>query len=273
MPASRLIALSLLLCSCATTSAQGLRVSTVVYDAARLDDRGREVAVSNSFSLFHNGRVYDYVEAAGEVVIFDPIARRFVVMSLERQVYTTIAFAQLNELLAERQPQTEKYLQDLQRLKSPEARTASQMLTFQLKPTFDKTVTTTSGAVLMKAASWKYQVSTREWEDPQQVSRYLDYVDWTARLNCLLNPLNSFPEPRIALNNELRKLENRVPVLINLDQRPLARVVMRAEHKFERNLSDRDRSLINSWNAALKSAEMKELPLRSYQEKVIISAR
>ena len=273
MSTTRVFACLCLAFCCSVVSAQGLRVSTVVYDAARLDDRGREVAVSNSFSLFHNGRVYDYVEAAGEVVVFDPIARRFVVMSLDRKVYTTIPFAQLNELLAERQPQAEKYLASLKARNSPETRAASQILSFQLNPKFDETIKTTTGALLMKSASWKYQVSTREWEDPQQVKRYLDYVDWTARLNCLLHPLNSFPEPRIALNAELRKLENRVPVLINLDQRPLARVVMRAEHKFERNLSDRDRSLINSWNVALKSADMKELPLRSYQEKVIVSSK
>lgn len=273
MSATRTLCFSLLLCSSSMALAQGLRVSTVVYDAARLDDRGREVALSNSFSLFHNGLVYDYVEAAKEVVVFDPIARRFVVMSLDRNVYTTVPFAQVNELLSEREPQTRKYIDELKQLKSPQQQAASQLLSFQLNPRFEATSWPQTGGLVMKSPSWKYEVSTREWEDAKQVTRYLDYVDWTAKLNFLLHPRSSFPEPRIALNEELRKLENRVPVIIKLDQRPLERVVLRAEHKFERNLTDSDRKLINSWNDAMKSPEMKELPLRSYQQKVIVTAK
>ena len=86
--------------------AQGLRVSTVVYDAGRLDESGREPVVSSNFSLFHTGRVYDYVESAGEVVIFEPALKRFTVLNSARGVYTTIAFAEITRLLDAREPKT-----------------------------------------------------------------------------------------------------------------------------------------------------------------------
>lgn len=257
----------------ASTFAQGLRVSTVVYDAGRLGENGREVAVSNSFALFHNGLVYDYVEAAGEVVIFDPIAKRFTVMNPGRGVFTSIAFPELSAMLAERAPKTEEYINELATRKSPQAQLASRLLKFQLNPKFETKTYSGSGAVLMTAASWKYQVSTREWDDPDQVKRYLDYADWAARLNCVLHPSNNFPEPRVALNTELRNLKNRIPVIVKLDRRPDESLVLRAEHQFIRNLTDRDRSLITGWNESLKSTELKQLPLHRYQETVLVSKR
>lgn len=257
----------------APVCAQGLRVSTIVYDAGRLNDNGQELAVSSSFSLFSNGRVYDYVEAAGEVVIFNPVAKKFTVMNQDRGVFTTIAFAELNALLAGRAPRTKEYLAELTKMKSPESARAARMLEFQLGPTFEAKSYPSSGGLVLSAASWKYEVSTREWEDAEQVVRYLNYADWTARLNCVLHPSSSFPEPRIALNDELRKLKNRIPVIVKLDKRPDERLVLRAEHQFVRNLTDRERSLITGWNDALKSAEMQQLPFRSYQERVLVSKR
>lgn len=269
-----LIAFPLLFCvSPSTVVGQGLRVSTIVYDAGRLNDSGQEVAVSSSFSLFNNGQVYDYVEAAGEVVIFNPSGKKFIVMNPERGVFTSIAFAELNAMLAERAPKTREYLADLNRQKSPEAARAARMLEFQLNPGFVTKSYPSSGGLTLTSSSWKYEVSTREWDDTEQVARYLDYADWTARLNCILHPSNSFPEPRLALNNELRNLKTRIPVIVKLDMRPDERLVLRAEHQFVRNLTDRERSLITGWNDRLKSSEMKQLPFRSYQERALISKR
>ena len=90
-------------------------------------------------------------------------------------------------------------------------------------------------------------------------------------LNCVLHPSSMFPEPRLALNEELRKLNNRMPVIVHLDLRPDERRVLRAEHQFVLNLTDKDRSLINGWNETLKSNDLKKLPFRGYQQAVLIS--
>ena len=84
----------------ATAAAQGLRVSTVVYDASRLDRSGKEPVLSRSITLFHNGRAYDYVEAAGEVVVFDKASKRFTVINAGHGVFTRVAFAELQALCA-----------------------------------------------------------------------------------------------------------------------------------------------------------------------------
>ena len=252
-------------------SAQGLRVSTVVYDASRLDSTGKEPVVSSNFSLFHTGRVYDYVEAAGEVVIFEPALKRFTVLNSAQGVYTTIAFAEIKRLLDAREPKTQQYIADLINRQSGEAERAAKMLKFQLHPSFETKFDAANGNLVLSAESWKYSVSTREWAEPEQIEKYLTYTDWTAMLNCVLHPSSMFPEPRLALNEELRKLNNRMPVIVHLDLRPDERRVLRAEHQFVLNLTDKDRSLINGWNETLKSNDLKKLPFRGYQQAVLIS--
>ncbi|HIE98652.1 MAG: hypothetical protein ABGZ53_16890 [Fuerstiella sp.] len=258
---------------CSSAVGQGLRVSTVVYDAGRLNSSGQEPILASSFSLFHNGRIYDYVEAASEVVIYDPTGKKFTVINSRRGVSTTILFQELQNILRERAPKTKEYIRELTAKRSPEAKRAARMLEFQLNPQFESRFDSETGLLSLQASSWKYSVSTREWEDTEQLKRYLTYTDWTARLNYLLHPSSMFPEPRLALNARLRKLENRIPVLVQLDLRPDERLVLRAEHQFVRNLTDRDRSLINSWDAMLINGTLKSIPFRSYQEEMLLSLR
>ena len=258
---------------CSSAVGQGLRVSTVVYDAGRLNSSGQEQILASSFSLFHNGRIYDYVEAAGEVVIYDSTGKRFTVINSERGVSTTILFQELQNMLRERGPKTKEYIRELTARQSPDAEKAARMLEFQLNPEFESHFDPGTGLLSLQAPSWKYSVSTREWSDAEQLKRYLTYTDWTARLNYLLHPSSMFPEPRIALNAHLRKMENRMPVLVQLDLRPDERLVLRAEHQFIRNLTVRDRSLISSWDAMLRNGTLKSIPFRSYQEEMLLSLR
>ncbi len=270
----RIIMLSLLSCyATSSVMAQGLRVSSTVSDALRLDASGREQVVANNFSLFQGGRVYDYVEAAGEVVMFDRADKRFTVLNLERNVYTKITFAELKRLLDARAPKTQQYIAELHANQGSDAERIARMLAFQLNPVFENHYAEDSGALSLVSPSWKYSVSTQPWEDKEQLERYLEYTDWMAKLNFVLHPSSMFPEPRLALNAELRKLNGRIPVIVQLDRRPDERLVLRAEHQFVRNLTDHDRKLISSWNAAINNPEIKELPFRSYQENSLLSVR
>lgn len=255
----------------AAVCAQGLRVSTVVYDAGRLDGSGQEPMLSSSMSLFHNGRVYDYVESAGEVVLFETAAKRFMVLNPDRGIYTTIAFAEVQQMLQTCEPKTKQYIRELTARNSPEDERAVRTLMFQHHPEFESRFNGRSGLLSLNSPSWKYSVSTREWDDADQLERYLTYTDWTARLNYILHPGSMFPAPRLALNAELRKLQNRIPVVVQLDLRPDQRLILRAEHQFVTNLTDHDRVLINGWDNAVKDGSLTQIPLRKYQESILVS--
>lgn len=267
-----LIPAVLLAFSC-SAEAQGLRVSTVVYNAGQLDSNGAEAIVSSSVCLFHAGKAYDYVESVGEVVVYEPSENRFVLMNARRGHFTTIRFEELNRLLAARAPQVEKYLDELRKAGAPDVAKAERSIRFQLDPKFRRIYDAESQTLVMKGPSWTYVVSTREWNDEDQLQKYIQYTDWTARLNYVLHPSSLFPEPRLALNRAVTELKTKIPVVVQLSLQPDEKLTLRAEHQYTRGLSDQERRLINDWTTALKSDQMKEIPFRQYQEKSLAASR
>ena len=70
-----LIALGI--CSAANvTRAQEIRLYTTIRDPAR------DQVLVRSLMLFHAGKVYDYIDSANEVTMFEPVHRRFTILNL-----------------------------------------------------------------------------------------------------------------------------------------------------------------------------------------------
>ncbi len=252
-------------------TAQGLRVETQVYETCAVAAGQNRTLLSSSLSLFHNGRVYDYVESADEVVIYEPTARRFTVLNPARSLATTVDFDEIGHLLDSREPKVQQYITELRQSQTSNADQVIRQLRFQLNPEFETKFDPREQSLMLVAPSWKYHVSVRPWNDEDQRQRYLTYCDWTARLNSILHPASKFPEPRMALNAKLRELENLMPVAVELDLRPDDSRILRAEHRFRQNLDDVDRSLILRWDTAAGSNRLKTLSFRRYQEAVLAS--
>ena len=99
--------------------AQGLRISTHVYDLEKTVPA--EQIVSSSLTLCQNGRVYDYVDAADEVVIFDPVERRFTILNNTRGLSTTLTFDEIRHKMDSVEPRTTEYIQELRAQGGPSA--------------------------------------------------------------------------------------------------------------------------------------------------------
>ncbi len=268
-----------------TACAQGLVVSTHVYDlsggaradrktdVARNESVRSESIISSSLSLFHNGRVYDYVDAADEVVIFDPYEKRFTILNTARELSTTLSFEEIRHMLETRIPAVEQYIKELGQQKNPSAERIAETLRFQLHPDFRHDFDMATGMLTLSAPSWTYRVTTREWADKEQVEKYLTYADWAARLNHILHPRSLFPEPRIELNAALRNLNNRLPISVHLDLTPKEPLNLRAEHRFTLDLDENDRGRIARWDNALNNPGLRKLSFRNYQQTVLVSDR
>jgi hypothetical protein len=251
--------------------AQGLRISTHVYDISRVDSRTPAQIVSSSLSLIHNGRVYDSVNSADEVVIFDPTEKRFTVLNTEKGLATRPTFDEIRHLLEGLEPRTRAYLEEQQLSGNPASRSTTDSLQFQLKPKFTQSFDPMKGTLVLASESFTYRVETRKWPDIEQVDRYLTWADWTARLNYLLHPGSLFPNPRLALNDALRQHKDRLPVSVELDLRPNDPLRLRAEHQLVTKLSDDDLQRIARWEQRLSSREVREVPFRSYQQAVLVT--
>ncbi|MEJ7595149.1 MAG: hypothetical protein WKF77_26800 [Planctomycetaceae bacterium] len=248
---------------------QGLRISTHVYDLEKAAAPGE--MLSSSLSLCHNGRIYDYVNAADEVVIFDPVERRFTILSNSRDLSTTLTFDEIRHKLDSLEPRTTEYLQELRSTGTPSAERMADAITFQLHPKFEQSYDPMKETLVLSSPSLTYRVETRKWADADQVERYLAYADWTARLNFILHPNSLLPEPRIALNEALRGLNGRMPVSVELDLRPNDNLHLRAAHQLTRTLSEDDHRLIAKWELDLKSKRVQRVPFLSYQQSVLVS--
>jgi hypothetical protein len=251
--------------------AQGLRISTHVYDISRVDSRTPAQIVSSSLSLLHNGRVYDSVNSADEVVIFDPTEKQFTVLNTVKGLTTRPTFDEIRHLLDGLEPRTRAYLEEQQLSGNPASRRITDSLEFQLQPKFTQSFDPMKGTLVLSSDSFTYRVETRKWPDIEQVDRYLTWADWTARLNYLLHPGSLFPNPRLALNDALRQHKDRLPVSVELDLRPNDPLRLRAEHQLVTKLSDDDLQRIARWEQRLSSREVREVPFRSYQQAVLVT--
>lgn len=73
-------------------------MATIVHNASRLDESGIDPVLSNRFTLLHNDRPYDNVETARKVVDYEPTARRFDAINMNRGVFTSVPFAEVHRL-------------------------------------------------------------------------------------------------------------------------------------------------------------------------------
>lgn len=254
-----------------TCLAQGMRISTHVYDIAKADSRAASQIVSSSLTLMHNGRVYDYVDAADEAVIFDPVEKHFTIINESREMMTRITFDEIRHLMSSREPRMGVYIEELQASGKTTDHKLAESLKFQLAPRFSQTFDPMKGTLVLSSASFVYRVETRKWSDSLQVERYLNYADWTAQLNSILHPSSLFPEPRMALNKAIRELKDRVPVSVELDLRPAEQFRLRAEHQLTQKVSDDDHRRIARWEERLNSKSLQEVAFRTYQQAALIS--
>ncbi|MCH2200947.1 MAG: hypothetical protein MK102_03180 [Fuerstiella sp.] len=270
----RIFVCLLLIQRLSSVSAQGLRVETQVYSIAQTsaDSRAVETHLSSSVTLLHNGLVYDYVEAADEVIILNPSVRTFTILNTAREIRTGGRFEEIKHLMDSHRKESKRYLHELTRSTQRDAAEVARSLQFQLKPAFDTKFDAKNGLLEMTSDSWKYRVQTHSWDDLDQVAEYLKYADMISRLNFVLHPESMFPEPRRLLNDELRKRE-RLPTSVVRDLRPEQSLILRASHKFIAGLNSADLHLIQVWDSAARDASQRSLPLRSYQEVVLLSKR
>ena len=246
--------------------AQGLRISTHVYDVSKSDSRTAAQIVNSSLTLCHNGRVYDSVDSADEVVVFDPVERRFTILNNTHSVTTRLTFDEIRHLMDGRRERAETIIKELTDTGKVIDQKMAKSIKFQLDPVFSQTFDPMRGTLVLQSPSFTYRVETRKWDDPQQVERYLVYADWTAKLNAILHPGSLFPEPRLALNDELRKLKDRIPVSVELDFRPNEDFRLRADHSLTQKLSDDDHARIARWEKAIGGTQFRVVSFQSYQK-------
>lgn len=269
IPASRsprliwLIAVMPVIAAVRPSAAEDMSVYTTVF---RVEDETPTV-VARSLTLFHAGKVYDYMEEIGEVVILEPIHNRFVIMN-SNYLAARVEFSELMQYLQVGQHEAELYLQELATSEDRESRRAAAALEFQLSPEFDESYEPTLQRLSLTSPTMRYEVRTARVEGAHRVQQYLTYADWTQRLNYVLHPHTSLPAPRLALNESLRE-KGLIPTRVDLVTQLDGNLHLRAEHRFSWELLSEDKAHINKWERLLESDQIRWVTFAEYQDRVI----
>lgn len=249
--------------------AQSFRIYTRVFNEAGGEAAGREpVIVSRSLTLFHAGEVYDYVEGAGELIVFEPAHHRFTIFSTKKRLAATVHFDEIRRLIKFDTQRAEEHLEKLEGKSDRESVQLARRLRFQLNPAFTERHDRARRRLTLSSEDLEYEVKLAGAELPDAAAAYRRFADWICRLNYVLHAGVLPPGPRLKLNERLEK-GGWMPVEVTLRADVGVPLRLRAEHRIHWSLERRDRELIHQWRSMLTSSATKRVTFREYQDAIL----
>ena len=258
---------------CSTACAQQFFVYTKVTSPPleSASANAEPEVLARSLTLFHAGRVFDWLPDVGEVSIFEPTHRRFIIFhgrlrSGNKNLATTVTFDEITRLLDSARDETTSYAKRLEKQNDLETRAIVEPLKFQLRPAFTEKYDDSTQRLSLSSARFSYMVECGEAEIPEAIEAYIEYADWLARLNYVLGPGRMFPEPRLTLNKSLRE-HNVIPINVQLRVDFDQPMRLEASHQFGWQIDATNRARINDWETQLRDAEW--VTFREYQRAIL----
>ena len=250
---------------------QDIKIRTHVHSVEKTPDGPTKTEQSVSLTIFHAGRVYDYIDNVREVIIFEPAHNRFRIISLPRSLVTTVGFEELRQMLSVAEHAIGNYIERAEKEHNGQTPESARALRFQLEPNFKENWKPVSKELQLTNAKFRYNVKCETCEDAAIHEIYLQYADWMSQLNFVLHPQSMYPNSRLALNEALRQ-RKLYPLEVQLfsDENPDSSLV--ASHTISWKLNSFDRTMINDWESQLGQGKLREVTFHEYQEAVLIAA-
>lgn len=245
-----------------SAAAQDFKVVTRVWQRGAANGGWNEVG--QSVTLFHAGKVYDYMPQISEIVVHEPTESQFVILNVNgSERATTLQFAELQQFLKVARAETESHLRSLADGRESTAR-RRQALLFQLDPRFQESFDPGRKTLTLVSPLLRYEVETAKVDRPQIVRQYLQFADWAARLNYVLHSRSLYPSARLEVNRSLGEREL-IPTEVRLFLDGDVPLHLKAEHKFEWELGSIDKSQIRRCEKARTAEATRWVNFRDYQ--------
>ncbi|MBM84356.1 MAG: hypothetical protein CMJ78_27695 [Planctomycetaceae bacterium] len=243
--------------------AQDFRVYTRIYDLSKPAGSSKEgpAVVGRIMSLFHHGQVYDYIDGVGQVTVFDPVQRRFIIMNGKQMISTVVEFDEVTQWVKLAESRAKEKADTLRLLKDKESLNTMRLLEFLMVPEFETTMK--DKQLSLRSRVIDYEVTTVKPKHAEAVDAYLKYADWIKRMNSMMHPEGLLPAPRIALNAELRK-RRLLATEVNLSVKIEQPIRLRAVHQIYWSLGPSDRQDIARWKKRINHPDMQKLSMREY---------
>ncbi len=258
----RLMSVVLLIAAITTEAfAQEMRVYTTVKSLA---PSGSNEVIARSLTLFHAGKVYDYVDSAKEVTVYEPGHHRFTLLSERRGSQAEVAHSEVRQFLNLARQEVQKQLDAADEQVGPSQVRSLAWRKFQLRPEFSISFDKSKSELVLLGHNCRYEANGVAPPSVEVAEAYLRFADAMAELNSVLHPRALLPAPRLKLNEELRHralLPVSVEFRAELD-RPLW---LQARHEWTWQFSSSDRELISKWNRELADPNIRKVTFPQYQ--------
>jgi hypothetical protein len=200
-------------CPVDLVGATDFRIETDVFVAD-----GNE-AVSHNLTLFRAGLVYDYLTVPRSTTIFDPRVGRFLLLDPANRLQTEVPTREVESFNEE--------------LRARAAAHKDPLLQFMAHPRFS-TRRPEENVLLLTSPNLSYRLEVEPARDAAALRQYLEFSDWYARLNTLVNAGSPPPYTRIAMNKALAQV-SAIPTGVELTIKPsangAAEMTMRSRHR------------------------------------------
>jgi hypothetical protein len=189
--------------------------------------------VSESLTLFHEGRAYDLLSAPQEITIFDIANNRIVMLDPVRKVRTEV--------------ETDGLTTFVEQLRIRASRHTNPSIKFTAEPKFVETAEE-DGRLIFSSPSMTYRIQGKRATSPAAAQAYREFADWAARLTTRVREGAQPPFPRLAVNAALERrgiLPDEVELSLADPNRPKIKpTTLRSVHKFETQLYPADQKRI-----------------------------
>lgn len=249
--------------------AQQFRVYNRITQPQLDPDTGKtsDEVVARSLTLFHAGRVFDWLPSVGEVTVFEPAHKRFIIFNGRRMIATRVSFEEIERLLALARDEIGNYTK--RESNGPAEQGIVEQLKFQLRPSFEKHFNPDAQLMKLTSPRFSYSAVGDAPRIPEALTTYLVYADWASRLNYVLHPRSVFPEPRLQLNQSLRE-HKLVPVTVQLRRGSVEQPeILQANHRFAWKFDSQDREHIKHWDSKLHDEDLEWVSFRKYQQNIL----
>lgn len=216
------------------------QVNTDVFsvDTAVFDGDEKKPFVRTK-TLFSGKKAYDKVDGTNSVVVFDFERRTIRLLDNVRNVQTGLPFDVVR-----------KFQTDLQSKILSEGKGLG---AFLANPTFIREFDASNSTISLRSP-WLTYTAKGNQSAADEVERFIEFADWSARLGSILNPTAPPARARLELNEALKKHNWRVTHVTRIGG-PRARKLgtVRSEHEYRREFSTSDEDLIRDAEKDLKN--------------------
>lgn len=268
MSVARLVLVILLgACSISSVHAQELRVYTRTVDLTGLpaEQQAKAPIVARSLTLFHANKVYDYIDSAREVTVYEPIQKRFTILHEASGTVTTISSDQVRRFIEIAEDEALQMIASGQRNGTA---TTLEFLRFQIRPKFTVQYEEPAHRLRLDHTQMRYEADCAAPPEGMIAKAYFDYADAIAELNAVLHPQSLLPAPRLQLNEELRH-RDLLPRSVRRQIHGSMITDLRADHEWVWTLSDYDRQMIAKWDRQLRDENIRKLEFRQFQQETL----